>query len=188
MTLLLFVRSFSFVNIFYFFPSVKVRSEISEFYVVVWAAILVTLLWNPIAYLPLLYALLIYRLIDGVNYRLCIIFIDRYMPSWGLRSLNRSFILLGINYFEIILAFAILYLHTQSVGSTISGLYTVSTPAEALYFSSMTILTLSFGDFKPLTPIGKMLVVLEPILGVLLIVLVVGVFLTGMRDIREKSL
>ncbi len=127
--------------------------------------------------------LVCYRLVDGLNYRLCIIFVDRYKEDWGLRSLNRSLILLFINYLEIIVGFATLYLLTGSVG------YKVGVPllsrSDALYFSVITITTLGYGDIKPILEIGKWLSLTETIMGFILVVLVVGTFLTGVQDIQN---
>jgi hypothetical protein len=184
MTLIIFVRSLSLVNFGNFLRSYKASSEFSEFYVLGWLILSIWLLWNPFLPALFLYLIIGYRLIDGLNYRLSIIFVDRYQPSWGLRSLNRSLILLLLNYCEIIFGFAILYLNSSSIGYS-STTQVIQKPAEALYFSVVTITTLGYGDMRPITSVGRGLALLEPLFGFILVALVIGVFLTGVRDITE---
>ena len=156
---------------------------ISEFYVVTWFVVLLGLLVFHNAVAPwLAIALVCYRLVDGLNYRFCIIFVDRYKQGWGLRSLNRSLILLFLNYLEIVLGFAVLYLVTESVGD---GTVPISGRLDGLYFSVVTITTLGYGDMMPLGATGKTLAMIETIMGFVLVVLVIGTFLTGVRDIHN---
>jgi voltage-gated potassium channel Kch len=129
----------------------------------------------------------IYRLIDGFNYRLCIIFVDRYHPQWGLRSLNRSLLLLLLNYAEIIIGFSVLFLATGSIGKLdpeMATEITLSSRLDAIYFSVVTITTLGYGDFHPISPLGRLLALAETAMGILLLVLVLGTFLQGVSDIR----
>jgi len=90
------------------------------------------------------------------------------------------------NYCEIIIGFAILYLATYSIGYSNSN-RVITRPVEALYFSTVTITTLGYGDMRPMSPFGQKLALLEPLLGFILVILVIGVFLTGVRDIKEKT-
>lgn len=184
MIILVFIRSLSLAHLRGVFLTYKSRSQISELYVVVWLIILLFFLFWPMLG-PFVSALVIYRLIEGFNYRLCIIFVDRYAGKWVLRSLNRSLILLILNYFEIIVGFASLYLYTQSIGySDYDG--SISSPIEALYFSTVTITTLGYGDLYPITFLGRIFVMIETIMGILMLVLVIGTFLTGITDIKER--
>ena len=124
-------------------------------------------LWHPWYFIV---GIVIYRLIDFFSTQLGIIFIDR-LKNGGIRSLNRSLLLLGINYFEIIVGFAIMYLATRSLGySNCNNI--ITTPTDALYFSAVTITTLGCCDMKPISPWGMGLAALEPILGLIIIALV----------------
>lgn len=184
MTLLVAIRSISFTHVCKLATSYRLASFLSEFYVVLRfiALILIFLLHTQ---LPkwLCVAIVTYCLIDGLNYRLCIIFVDRYAKDWGLRSLNRSLILLFLNYMELIVGFAALYLLTGSIGYSKAQI--LSSHAEALYFSVVTITTLGYGDLKPILSIGRWLTIFETLMGVILIVLVIGTFLTGVKNIRN---
>ena len=184
MSCLVVVRSFSLLHIAGFMRNLISGSIISEFYVVVWFLILLAILTFNAYFAPWLAILIVcYRLVDGLNYRLCIIFVDRYKKDWGLRSLNRSLILLFINYLEIIVAFATLYLLTDSVGYKSDA--PLASRLDALYFSVITITTLGYGDIKPIMQVGKWLSLTETVMGFVLIVLVVGSFLTGIHDIQN---
>lgn len=184
MSCLVVVRSFSLLHIAMFLRNFMSGSIISEFYVVVWFLILLAILIFNASLAPWLAILLVcYRLVDALNYRLCIIFVDRYKKNWGLRSLNRSLVLLFINYIEIIVGFATLYLVTDSVGYKIC--VPLSSRLDALYFSVITITTLGYGDIKPIAEVGKWLSLTETVMGFILIVLVIGSFLTGVRNIQN---
>lgn len=117
-----------------------------------------------------------YQLVDILSANLGIIFIDRY-KNGSIRSLNRSLLLIGINYFEVIVAFAILYLATSSIGYTNCN-NILTSPIDALYFSAVTITSLGCYDLMPISSWGKVLVALEPIIGLILIVIVIGAFFT----------
>jgi len=187
MSIIVFLRSFSLVQIQYLFRSYKIQSEISEFYVLTWFIGVMWLLWHPLAPSWLLFLIVIYRLVDAFNYRLSILFVDRYKANWGLRSLARSLILILINYLEIIVCFAVLYLNTNSVESTTKPGLLISNPLDALYFSTVTITTLGYGDFVPGNDTARILVTLELIFGFIFVALVLGLLLTGAKFVTELS-
>lgn len=161
-------------------PTYRARSHFSENYVVTWAASLGAILWVwPSSGISAFLAA--YRIADGFVYRLCIIFVDRYKASWGLRSVNRAIILALINYLELIIGFAIIYAWSAAISS---DSHTLTQSLEALYFSCVTITTLGYGDFSPSNPFGQLLVIAETMMGIVLLVLVLGALLTGISNIR----
>jgi len=184
MTILVGIRSISFTHVSKLATNYRLASFLSEFYVALRfiTLILVFLLHSQFPKWMCV-AIVTYCLVDGFNYRLCIIFVDRYAKDWGLRSLNRSLILLFINYAELIVGFATLYLLTGSIGYSKEQI--LSSHAEALYFSVVTITTLGYGDLKPIHSIARWLTIVETLMGVVLIVLVIGTFLTGVKNIRN---
>lgn len=188
MILLVSIRSFSLSHLTDFTRKYKTRSQLSELYVIFWFLILCIIFYYYSIFNSIIFTILVcYRIIQGVNYRLCILFVDRYKKNWGLRSLNRSLILLIINYFEIVIGFSYLFLITKSIGYCPTQI--ITSRLDAFYFSIVTITTLGFGDISPINRIGRFLALSETILGILLIVLVIGSFLTGVKNIKqlEKS-
>ena len=156
------------------------RTQISELYVIAWLFLLILFLCVPaLAIIPFLVT---YRLIEGFAYRLCIIFVDRYAEDWDLRSLNRSLILLLLNYFEMIVGFAVLYVYTHSI--ELEKTY-VSDTLNALYFSAVTITTLGDVRFAPYSMMGKVLVSVETITGLVFLALVVAMFVGGISRIKH---
>lgn len=184
MCLLVFVRSLSLSHIRNLaLPLQKEgRTQISELYVVFWFIVLVVLLFiqPPLIIFPLLIA---YRLIDGFDYQLCIIFVDRYRSGWSLRSLNRSLVLLLIYYFEMIVGFAALFLYTGSIEFDNS---LITNSWDALYFSVLTITTLGNEGFKIVSALGKFLLSVETIMGVIFFVLVVSTFINNGITMRSS--
>jgi len=150
----------------------ETQSNLTEVYVVARFSFLGVLLFfaSPSCW----YAVLIgYLLVEIYNYPLCMIFVERYSPE-PPRSINRVLIFLIINYFAMILGFAALFLWAGSIRSATGPL---SGPADALYFSVVTITTVGYGDFFPSDPMGKFLVSFEAIAGTLFIVLVLASFI-----------
>lgn len=119
----------------------------------------------------------VYRLSDIFSAQLGIIFIDK-LKGGKIRSLGRSLLLIGINYFEIIIAFAIMYIVTHSIRYT-NCANIIKNPLDALYFSAVTITTLGCGSMEPI-PFsgGRVFVGLELFCGLTIIVLVIGAFFT----------
>lgn len=178
MSFLVILRSFSLLHVASFQRNFISGSIISELYVIAWFFILLAMLiFNASLAEWLTITLVFYRLIDGFNYNLCILFVDQYKKDLGLRSLNRLLILLLINYLEIIIGFATLYLVTDSVGYKNGA--SLSSQLDALYFSVITVTTLGYGDIVPIIEAGKWLCLTETFMGLILIVLVIGSFLKG---------
>lgn len=187
MSVLIFLRSLSLNRSKALFSEYRTQSEISEFYNVAWLLVMLFLLWHP---LPSAVCIIIvlYRLMDLLNYRLCIIFVDKYRQNWGLRSINRSLILLIINYFEIIIGFAVLFSVTKSIGYVGATATYVSKPLDLLHYSISTITTLGISSMHPLSTVGRSLTISEPLLGFILVSIIISMILTGVKDIREKKI
>ena len=119
----------------------------------------------------------VYRLSDIFSAQLGIIFIDK-LKGGKILSLGRSLLLIGINYLEIIVGFAIMYLATESIRYSNCG-NIVTNPFDTLYFSIATITTLGCGSMEPI-PFsgGRVFVGLELFCGLTIIVLVIGAFFT----------
>jgi hypothetical protein len=75
--------------------------------------------------------------------------------------------LLVMNAPALILSFAGLYIETNAVTAGSKVLHTI---ADGIYFSTVTITTLGYGDFTPQDPLAKYIVVFELASGILLLV------------------
>jgi len=166
----------------------RAKSLWAEIYVVSWLGFLVLLLLRPhlIGAVPAI-ALTSYRLVDAMAFRLSVLFVDRYNPGWRVHSLNRTLLLLLLNYFELAVGFAVLYLVTGSIAFEAQA-FAITLPGRAMYFSVVTLSTLGYGDIEPFTDVGRLLATLEVLAGFMLVVLVIGAFLTGLRDIGDLKL
>lgn len=186
-TLLLLARAFSLGRIREIPKRRWLRSELSELYVVAWLVALIVLL-NTGRHSFLLASVVVwYRFIDALSYRLCILFVDRYEPGWRLRSLNRSLLLLIINYTELIVGFAVLYISSGSIARSCCPTSILVEPMSALYFSAVTAFTLGYGDFTPVDARGQALVTSQLALSFVLVALVISAFLSGVDFIRDQT-
>lgn len=186
MTVLILIRILSLSRIKELFRKEECRFFVVELYTVGWLIALCIMLVNSsTSETPMICFCVLcwYRIIDAVNYCLCILFVDRYKRDWHPRSWNRSLILLFIIYLTLIVAFAVLYLQTQSVGADKVAL---TDWGQAIYFSLVTITTLGYGDYTPLNSTGEWLVVAETMLGFVLVVVIIGAFLTGLHDNKKR--
>jgi len=88
------------------------------------------------------------------------------------RSYRRSMLLLFINYIEIIFDFAVLYAHGEYLNKPFVHWF------DPIYFSFITAATIGFGDFHPITPLGKFMVSFQSTLIIVFIAMFLN-FFTG---------
>jgi len=112
--------------------------------------------------------IVIWIMIETVLYVPALIFASDIIarPS----SYRRSMLLLFFNYFEIILAFAVIYGHGNYLNQPFKQWY------DPIYFSFTTLGTIGFGDFYPVTGIGKFLVCSQSLIFLAFVVLFINFF------------
>jgi len=118
-------------------------------------------------------------------YQLTVLFVDRYRYDeseedlryryWFPYSLNRNILFVIWGYLEAVIYFAYMYRHFDVVGY-MGCENPITTVWDALYFSVVTITTLGYGDISPINLLGRILTSAEPIIGITLLVLVLGLF------------
>jgi hypothetical protein len=102
---------------------------------------------------------------------------------WGGQSIDpsRSLLLAVINYFEIAMAFAILYRHWDCLSPRpLSG-------TQALYFSIVTGATVGYGDVLADTLVGKRLVILQIATSFLFVAIFLSTLLGRTATPRESD-
>ena len=123
----------------------------------------------------ILIGLVCWILVDVMLVLFRIVFLNQYRTriGWVPVSVNRTLILLVLNFFEISLCFSVFYLSSQSIGLSGSGdVSFVMCSLQSLYFSIVTISTLGYGDFRPISPWGQRLVILEVVAGFLFVTVI----------------
>jgi len=193
--ILLCFRPFGIVNIFhyYFYSSVKVllfkpyRSyftpiatqfqNIQDKLVISSLIILLKLLFYYYVDTPYwILVLIFWRLSEILVVQLSIIFLAKENII-GTVSFPRSILLFIINVSEVITIYAILYLSRGAIGYCYNN-QVIQKPFEALYFSIITISTTGFGDIVPINRCGRILVFSEITIGILLLVVFFGIFIS----------
>jgi hypothetical protein len=86
------------------------------------------------------------------------------------RSYRRSMLLLFFNYLEIVFVFAVIYSSENYLNKPFEHWF------DAIYFSFITSATIGYGDFYPVTPIGKFLVSCQSLFFLVFVVLFLNFF------------
>jgi len=128
--------------------------------------------------------IMVYVLLETVLYIPTLIFASDMFSK--PRSYKRSMLLLFLNYIEIILAFAVLYSCGNFLNKPLNHWF------DAVYFSAMTSSTIGYGDFRPVTTIGKVLATIQALLFLFFVILFLNFFSTkiknkGYFDIENNS-
>lgn len=114
-----------------------------------------------------------YLMFDTLVYLLGIIFLsDIYVRPI---SFKRSLILIFTNYVEITLGFAVLYKGLETGTNLPDWL-------SAIYFSFVTGMTIGYGEFKPATSVGKILVIIQSLVFLLFIVIFFSHFVSNVSQ------
>lgn len=165
----------------------KGESQFIEWYVFVSLLVLVIALCLPMPFwLEVVIGILIgWEIIGFLFVPLRIVLVDRYAKDWAPYSYNRSLIFLFVNYCEMVIGFAYMYRHFNLVRWPDCA--KPLTALQSLYFSVVTITTLGYGDLRPISRLGRFFASMEPIFGIFLLVMVVGLFFVELGRQREKN-
>jgi hypothetical protein len=99
---------------------------------------------------PFLYYLMLWFFAETMLYIPTLIFASDHFTR--PRSYRRSMLLLLFNYFEITFCFAVLYANLNCLNKPFTHWF------DPIYFSIVTTSTIGYGEFYPITPLGKFFV------------------------------
>lgn len=155
-----------------------------DFYVLLKVAFPLLILINHWQSNPYVIWLMIYVLLETVLYIPTLIFASDMFSK--PKSYKRSMLLLFLNYIEIILSFAVLYSCGDFLNKPLNHWF------DAVYFSTINSASIGYGDFYPVTTIGKILATGQAFLFLLFVVLFLNFFtakikVKGYFDIENES-
>ena len=117
--------------------------------------------------------IMLYVLLETILYIPTLIFASDLFSK--PRSYKRSMLLLFLNYMEIILAFGVLYSCDNYLNKPFGNWF------DAVYFSIVTSSSIGYGDYYPITTIGKVLVSVQALLFLFFVVLFLNFFSTKIK-------
>lgn len=117
--------------------------------------------------------IMVYVLLETVLYIPTLIFASDLFSK--PRSYKRSILLLFLNYIEIVLSFGVLYSCGNYLNKPFNHWF------DAVYFSTITSSSIGYGDFYPVTTIGKVLVSIQALLFLFFVVLFLNFFSTKIK-------
>lgn len=93
------------------------------------------------------------------------------LPDYYKRSMifSRVMIMLIFNYFQVSLVFSIIHLYGDFLNESL-------TPITAIYFSIITMTTLGYGEFYPVTKAGYIIIIIQSIIFTLFVMLFINYF------------
>ena len=155
-----------------------------DFYILLKISFPLLILINHWQSNSILIGIMIYVLLETILYIPTLIFASDLFSK--PRSYIRSMLLLFLNYMEIIFAFGVLYSCGNYLNKPFNHWF------DAIYFSSMTSSTIGYGDFYPVTIIGKILASAQAVLFLFFVVLFLNFFSTKLKakgyfDIDNES-
>jgi hypothetical protein len=139
-----------------------------DFYVLLKVCFPLTILINHWQQYHWVVVILIYVFLETVFYIPTLIFASDMFSR--PRSYKRSMLLLFFNYLEISFAFAVLYSCGNYLNKPFLHWF------DAIYFSIITSSSIGYGDYHPVTVIGKFLVTTQALLFLFFIVLFLNFF------------
>lgn len=116
---------------------------------------------------PIVQVLNVYLLSETLIYIFNKIYVSEHENETAHK---RSLLLLFFNFLEVLFAFSVLY----AGGNYLN--HPLVTPLDALYFSTITGATIGYGDWYPVTQVGKVLVISQTLTSLSFLVLFFNFF------------
>ncbi len=115
-----------------------------------------------------MFYLIVWFLIETMLYVPTLIFASDLFSK--PRSYRRSMLLLLINYLEIVFTFGLFYARGNYLNKPFTHWF------DPIYFSFVTSVTIGFGEYYPVAPIGKFLVSAQSLFFLMFVVLFINFF------------
>jgi len=171
-----------------FFLTERAWSNFRDFYLLGWLTAISILLFAGGPRPWWMVSIVGYRVVDIVSGQLCIVLIDSQAPNWRLASVRRSVLSALLNFYEIVAAYAVIYLSVGNIIETSPRKMPLSGSIQAFYYSLVTMATLGYGEFIPGNDLSRVIVIIQlftEVLFVLAIVPAVVANLTSQLGGRE---
>lgn len=154
------------------------RKLAAEFYVVFKTLFPLLVLYYGWYTNTFVYYLNIYLLSETYIYLFSKIFLAEHHSQ---TSNKRTLLLLIFNFIELGLAFAVIYTAGNYLNAPINN------TVDAIYFSFVTSATVGYGDFHPITQIGKLITLAQILCSISFIVLFFNFFSGANNQASEKK-
>lgn len=139
-----------------------------DFYVLIKLIFPIVILYYHLQGSNVLFFILLWFVVETILYIPTLIFAsDNFSRP---RSYRRSMLLLFHNYIEIVLCFGVIYARNNYLNKPFGHWF------DPFYFSFITSSSIGYGDFFPVTPMGKFLVSSQSIIFLSFIVLFINFF------------
>ncbi len=119
---------------------------------------------------------------DIVCYHFCIMLIDSLNPKWKRASINRSLLLVFVNFYSLIAAFAILYANFGKLVHTTQCTSIIHNSFHFFYYSLISFATLGYGDFVPKDDFTRFIVVIQLFVEFFFLLTVVPALIGNLSD------
>ena len=165
----------------------KIKKKIFiEIYVLIKVFIMVVLAIDIFKLSSIKIYLVIYFMVETLFYLLSIVFLDDIHEK--AISFSRSLLLLFINYFEITMAFSILYRYFWIKDEIVGNLSKVTSLSsiDAIYFSFVTASTIGYGDIVPINDSIKIIIIIQSIIIFLFGMLFFNKFISALGEKENK--
>lgn len=144
---------------------------VTEVYILLKTAFPLVVLWQGWDARPWAVVLVIWLMSETLLYIPTLIFASDALPS--PRSYRRSKLLIFINYLEVVFAFAVLHMHGQYFNQPLVHW------TDSVYLSFVITSTIGFGEFYPVTGLGKLVISVQSLFYLSYIALFISFFSLG---------
>lgn len=139
-----------------------------DIYVLIKTILPIFMLYSGIWDNDLLYYLICWFLAETCLYVPTLIFASDIFSR--PRSYRRALLLLFLNYMEVIGAFAIIHMRGNYLNIPFTHWF------DPFYFSFITSTTIGYGDYFPISPFGKLMVILQSLIFFIFVFLLLNFF------------